>query len=523
MADNTTLNSGTGGDVIASDDIAGVKHQRVKVEFGADGSATDVSSANPLPVVLTTSTGVDIGDVTVANGTGASSVPVQGGAATDAAVAGNPLLAGARASAAAPTDMSADGDAVPLWATLKGALNVADGGGTLSVDDGGGALTVDGTVAVSGTVTVDASGATVPVSNAGLTELAAAINGSSQLDVNIAASAATLTVASHAVTNAGTFAVQESGSHVQVDDAAFTPATSKVAMAGFTFDDVAPDSVNEGDGGAARMSANRNQYVQIRDNAGNERGLNIDANGEMQISGTRNALPVTDNGGNLSVDWAGTAPPIGAGTEATALRVTVATDSTGVLSVDDNGGALTVDNGGTFAVQDSEKIADDAAFTVGTTKVIPVGFLADETSPDSVNEGDTGAARMTLDRMIRVVTEQSDTIRANGTSRSISKAAIAAATSGNNTLVTNSNGGLTIRVYALTIVAAAAVSLYFTADAAGTVIFGGSTNKISLAANSGLVLPFNPAGWFDTSANTDVVMNLSGAVAVSGGIVYAEV
>ena len=48
----------------------------------------------------------------------------------------------------------------------------------------------------------------------------------------------------------------------------------------------------------------------------------------------------------------------GGGTEATALRVTVATDSTGVLSVDDNGGALTVDNGGTFAVQ-----VDGAALT----------------------------------------------------------------------------------------------------------------------------------------------------------------
>lgn len=34
---------------------------------------------------------------------------------------------------------------------------------------------------------------------------------------------------------------------------------------------------------------------------------------------------------------------IGGGTEATAQRVTIATDSTGVLSVDDNGGALTVD------------------------------------------------------------------------------------------------------------------------------------------------------------------------------------
>jgi hypothetical protein len=56
MADNTTLNTGTGGDVIATDDIGGVKHQRVKVEFGADGSATDVSSTNPMPVVQPDST-----------------------------------------------------------------------------------------------------------------------------------------------------------------------------------------------------------------------------------------------------------------------------------------------------------------------------------------------------------------------------------------------------------------------------------------------------------------------------------
>ena len=55
MADNTTLNANTtSGDVIASDDIAGVKHQRVKVEFGADGSATDVSATAPLPVTSKT-------------------------------------------------------------------------------------------------------------------------------------------------------------------------------------------------------------------------------------------------------------------------------------------------------------------------------------------------------------------------------------------------------------------------------------------------------------------------------------
>jgi hypothetical protein len=50
MADNTTLNPGTGGDVIASDDIGGVKYQRIKTGFGADGSYADVSETSPLPV-----------------------------------------------------------------------------------------------------------------------------------------------------------------------------------------------------------------------------------------------------------------------------------------------------------------------------------------------------------------------------------------------------------------------------------------------------------------------------------------
>jgi hypothetical protein len=39
----------------------------------------------------------------------------------------------------------------------------------------------------------------------------------------------------------------------------------------------------------------------------------------------------------------GTLAVVGGGAEATALRVTIASDSTGVVSVDDNGGALTVD------------------------------------------------------------------------------------------------------------------------------------------------------------------------------------
>ena len=50
MADDVTL-PGT-GDIVAADEIAGKKHQRVKVQFGVDGSATDVSSSDPLPVTI---------------------------------------------------------------------------------------------------------------------------------------------------------------------------------------------------------------------------------------------------------------------------------------------------------------------------------------------------------------------------------------------------------------------------------------------------------------------------------------
>ena len=73
------------------------------------------------------------------------------------------------------------------------------------------------------------------------------------------------------------------GSAMLVDDAAFTPGTSTVQMIGAEFDDTGPDSVDEGDAGAVRMSANRNIYTTIRDAAGNERGVNVDGSNQLQV------------------------------------------------------------------------------------------------------------------------------------------------------------------------------------------------------------------------------------------------
>ena len=52
MADNIGYTPGTGA-TIAADDIGGVLHQRVKIGIGADGTSTDISTANPMPVTET--------------------------------------------------------------------------------------------------------------------------------------------------------------------------------------------------------------------------------------------------------------------------------------------------------------------------------------------------------------------------------------------------------------------------------------------------------------------------------------
>ena len=79
-------------------------------------------------------------------------------------------------------------------------------------------------------------------------------------------------VPSHAVTNAGVFAVQVDGSAltalqllddtIKVDDATFTPGTTSVSMAGFQADEQSIDSVDEGDAGAARMTLDRKVITQ---------------------------------------------------------------------------------------------------------------------------------------------------------------------------------------------------------------------------------------------------------------------
>lgn len=78
----------------------------------------------------------------------------------------------------------------------------------------------------------------------------------------------------------------------KVDDAAFIPGTDYVQMVGAEHDDTTPDSVDEGDAGALRMSANRNLYTTLRDSAGNERGAKITSTNDLQTDLHRSLTPV---------------------------------------------------------------------------------------------------------------------------------------------------------------------------------------------------------------------------------------
>ena len=61
MPNNTVLNPGSGGDLIATEDVAGVKYPVSKIVIGGTGLVEgDVASTRPLPAVIRNSTGTEL-------------------------------------------------------------------------------------------------------------------------------------------------------------------------------------------------------------------------------------------------------------------------------------------------------------------------------------------------------------------------------------------------------------------------------------------------------------------------------
>lgn len=255
MADNVTLNSGSGGSTLWTDEVAGSKHaQVVKLADGTADSTTVIAAgggveASALRVTIASdSTGVvsidDNGGAITVDGTVAATqsgtwnitnvsgtISLPTGAATQATlsalndkvtacntgavvVSSSALPSGAATAAKQPA-LGTAGTASADVITVQGIA----GATAIPVSDNGGSLTVDGTVAVSGSVAVTGTfwQATQPVSGTVTANAGTNLNTSAlalEAGGNLAACATALGVLDNCI----------SGSEAQVDVVAALPA-----------------------------------------------------------------------------------------------------------------------------------------------------------------------------------------------------------------------------------------------------------------------------------------------------------
>ncbi len=444
MADNIQLGAAVGsGDTVDADDIGGVKIPGGKIKLGANNTDDGyVCTANPLPVN-------DAGG-TLSIDDGAGSITVDGTVAATQSGTWN----------------------VGTVTTITNVVHIDDNSSTISIDDGAGSITVDGTVAVSGTVTIagavtNAGTFVVQENGAALTALqlidnivvvedaAHASGDSGVMSLAVRRDANTTLVGTDGdyaplqVDSSGSLKVAitagaGSGGTSIADDAAFTVASTSLTPVGGTYRSVR-DSVDDNDAGCFAMSQKRALYTVIEtplgdsamDDTNDAVRVNIVAGSSSGTQYAEDAAHVSGDTGTMALGVRkDTAVALG-GTDGDYQPMIF--DSTGKLHVNVGNtvtvGSHAVTNAGTFAVQvdgaaltalqliDDPVIADDAAFTPATSKVMMAGFEADETATDSVDEGDAGAARMTLDRK-QIVTDYAHTAGGTSSYTALSTAAV---------------------------------------------------------------------------------------------------
>lgn len=198
-------------------------------------------------------------------------------------------------------------------------------------------------------------------------------------------------------------------------------------------------------------------------------------------------------------------------------------------------------NAGTFAVQAACTLGAETTKVIGTVNVAAAQTIAvtqGTASSLKCEEASASAIKTaveTIDNAISGSEMQVDVVAAlpagtnnigdvdvlsfaNG--KTIKRAVISGATSGNNTIVT-AVADKKIKVLSVFLIAATAVTVRFESGAGGTAL----TGVMSIGATGGFVLPppADPTNhWFETGVNTLLNMELGGAVQVSGAITYYE-
>lgn len=375
MADNFSFTEGS-GKTGAADEIGGVLYPRVKIAQGADGIATDVSSAAPLQVSLAN------------HAANATAVKVDGSAVTQP-VSGTFYQATQPVSAASlPLPIGAATEA-----TLAGVLTTTD------FDTKTGSLTE--TAPASDTASSGLNGRLQRIAQR-LTSLIAllpaALTGSGNLKVSLQESNA-----SQAVT--GTF--WQATQPVSIATAPVLVAGSAV-IGKVGIDQTTPGTTNGVQVNAA-LPAGTNAIGKLAANSG------VDI-GDVDVTTVGTITP-----GTAAANLGKAEDAVAGSGDVGVMALAVRADTAASTAANGDYVPLLTDSVGALHTRDTASLVDDASFTPGTSRVIPIGLQADETSTDSVDEGDIGAPRITLDRK-QIVTEQPHTAGGLSMSKTVSAA-----------------------------------------------------------------------------------------------------
>lgn len=398
MANNTTLNPGALGDVIGTEDIAGVKYELVKMLFGGDGVATKVSAANPLPTTdaaaeaslasidgklpaggLATSAKQDTGNTSLASIDSklTNPLPVSGtvvtGGLTDTQLRATPV----------PVSMSSDIEI--------GAVELKNG-----TDD------TRATVTAANALKVDGSAVTQPVSAAALPLPTGAATSALQtqpgvdigdVTINNAAGASAVNIqdGGNSITVDGTVAIGAGAAvigHVITDTGSTTAVTGNVAVtnAGLTNIDVA---------------------LSTRTKPADQQHTIVDSGTLTAVTAITNALPAGSNIiGNVRIDQ--TTPGTTNGVQvnaalpagANAIGKLAANDGVDIgdttinnaagaaaVNIQDGGNSITVD--GAVAVSGTVAATQSGTWNIGT--VTTVSTLSTITNPIGIKGADGSA------------------------------------------------------------------------------------------------------------------------------------
>lgn len=353
--DNVTLNAGSGGDTIAADDIGGVKHQQVKIEYGIDGVATPVSSGSPLPVTVygtpTVAVSGSINSITstvsayITNGAGDGAILDGVSSSIKATVLdyanSNPIAvrltdtsgdyvtaSGGTQYTEGDSDTTISGTAMMFETNVASSLlgvvsssnplPISDNNTTISIDDGSGSITVDGsltsiTSTVSAYITNAAGLAAVHIQDGGNS---ITVDGTVGVSSVTNAVSATLLTGSNTIGNVGTVSTITNVVHVDDNSSSLTIDGSLSSITS-----TVSAYITNPSGLAA---------VNIQDG-----GNSITVDGTVGVSALTNAVSATLLTGTNSIG--------NIGTVSTITNVVHVDDNSSTLSIDDGGASITID------------------------------------------------------------------------------------------------------------------------------------------------------------------------------------